>query len=94
MEVQPLFARNQRERLFEVGAELVGVPRAARIVAGHGEAAVEGGAVFEAGDVVALPAVKADRNLVEPVERRFDIDAEIGIDFFRRIKHGSHTHSP
>ena len=34
VEVEPVFAGNQRERLFEVGAKFVGGARFARIIAG------------------------------------------------------------
>ncbi|MPN32136.1 hypothetical protein SDC9_179612 [bioreactor metagenome] len=93
MEVEPLFTRNQRQGLVQVGAEFVGVAGASRIVAGHGDSAVERAVAFEPGNVVALPAVEADRNLVKPLERRFNVDSQVRIDLFRRVKHGSHTQS-
>ena len=53
---------------------------AARIIAGDGEAAAEGGAlVFETGDVIPLPTVQGDGEAGEGAQGPFDIDPQPGI---------------
>ena len=91
VQIEPLFARNQRQDFIDVAAELFRVAGPARIVAGHLNAAVQRAAVLETGDVVALPAVQADRDLIQPLECRLDVDAEFPIHLLRGVKHGSHT---
>jgi hypothetical protein len=63
VEVEAVFAGDEGERHFEVGAEFVRGAGLAGVVAGHGDAAAEAFAgVFKAADVVALPAVERDRD--------------------------------
>ena len=94
MQIQPLFSGEEREDFFDISAQFIGIAGAARIVAGHGDAAVKRVAVLKPGDVIALPAVETHRNLVETLECRFDIHTEIFVNFLRRIKHGSHLLTP
>jgi len=75
VQVEPLLAGDEREHFVNICAQFFGVAGAARVVAGHSQSAVEGPGVLEAGDVVALPAVEADRDAIEPLERGFDIDS-------------------
>ena len=56
-------AGDQRQRLFEVGAQFVRRAGLAGVVAGDREPAAEFVArVFESADVVALPAMQGDRD--------------------------------
>ena len=82
VQVEPMRAGDQRERLFEIGAQLVRRARLAGIVAGDRQAAAELFArVLEAADVVALPAVERDRNRRQPLDRRVGVDAERRVTF-------------
>src|SRR5581483_10777165 len=61
VEVETVAARNEAERLVEVGAELINVAGLARIITSRlNSAAGQAGSDFEACDVVALPAVQRD----------------------------------
>ena len=78
-----MFAGDQRESLRDVAAQLVWRSGFAGIIAGDSEAAAEGGvSVFEAADVVPLPAMKRDWDARKLGESFADIDAKIGITFF------------
>ena len=80
VEVQAVLAGNEGERLVEVGAEFVRGAGLAGVVAGHRDAAAEAFAgVFEAADVVALPAVEGDRDSGEFRHGGLGIDAEFGV---------------
>src|SRR5262249_49621850 len=85
MQIQPMAPRYNRQGLFEVGAQLVGSARFAQIVAGNGQAAAEVAVrVFKSADVVPLPTVERNRNVAQPVERGFDVDAERSVPFARQ----------
>ena len=77
VEVEPVRAGDQRQRLVQVGAQLIGRARLARIIARHRQSAADRFAgVLETADIVALPAVQRDRNLGEPLKRPVDIDPQ------------------
>ena len=87
VKVEPMLARNQGERLDQVGTQFVGVPRLAGIVAGDGDSAAQRLARdLESADVIALPAVERDGDLRESSKRRLDIDTNLGISFDRQTK--------
>ena len=74
------------EGFFKIGAEFLRRAGAAEVVAGDGQAAAEfGRGVFEAADVVALPAVERNGNRGETVEGAIGIDAEFGVLFARNV---------
>lgn len=82
VQVQAVFAGNEGERHFQIGSEFFGGAGFAGVISGNGDAAAEGlGGVFEAGDVVALPAVEGDGDGGELAEGGFGIDAEGGVAF-------------
>ena len=61
VEVQAMFARDEREGLLQVGAQFIRRPRLAGVIAGGDESAAQRPAdIFKAADVIALPAM--DRN--------------------------------
>lgn len=83
MEIEAVFARNERERLVEIGAELGDRTGFAGVVAGglnaaSGEAGIR---FFKASHIVALPAMEGDRNGFEVLEGFFGIDSEISVLF-------------
>ena len=75
-----MLARNEAIGQVEVAAQLGGVARLARIVPGGRDAARQCGVRrFEAGHVVALPAVQAERDLAEGGEGLVGVHAQGGI---------------
>ena len=80
--------------LVEVCAEFVGVAGFAGVVSGGGDAAAEGGGGFEAGDVVALPAVEGDGDGGECGEGFVGVYAEGGVLFFGEGVGGGHDDWP
>ena len=84
VEVQAMRAGQERQRLVQVGPELVGRAGLAGIMAGDRQAAAELLAgVLESADVVALPAVQRDRDGREPCQGRIDIDAPFRVLLLR-----------
>ena len=74
VEVQSMFAGNQRERFIQIRAQFIRGPRFARIVSGRNQSAAEArSCVFEAANVIALPAVEGDGNGGEFFEGLFGI---------------------
>ncbi|MPN46822.1 hypothetical protein SDC9_194421 [bioreactor metagenome] len=66
LKADPVFSRNQPQRNVKVSPQLVGIARAARIVAGHLATAGQGMFIgFESLDIVALPGVNGERNRVK-----------------------------
>ena len=75
----------ERQRLVQVGAQLVGRAGLARIIARHRQSAANRFAgVLEAADIVTLPAVQRDRNLGKPLKRPVNIDPEGRVSLFRQ----------
>src|SRR3974390_3207332 len=61
MEIEPVLAGHDRKNLFKVGAQLLGRAGFPRIISSDGQSVAERlPGVFEAADVVALPAVDGD----------------------------------
>ena len=70
VKVEPVPARYEGKRLFEIHAEFCRRPCLAGMVSSDGEAAADLlVALLEASDVVALPAVERQRNRGKRVER-------------------------
>jgi hypothetical protein len=83
VETQAVFTGNQREGLSEIAAQLVWCSSFAGIIAGDSKApAEESLRLFEAANVVALPAVKGDGNAGELRNGLIDINANFGVSFF------------
>ena len=77
-------AGEERQRLVQVGAELVGRAGLAGIVAGDRQAAADRLArALEPADVVPLPAVQRDRDGRQPLEGRLDVDAPFRVLLLR-----------
>ena len=80
VKIEAVLAGDEGKRLVEVGAEFVRSAGLAGVVAGHRNAAAEAfTGVFKAADVVALPAVKGNRNARKRGHGGIGIDAEIGV---------------
>ncbi len=80
VEVEAVGAGNQAVGEVEVAAQLVGRARLTGIVAGRRDAAGQlRVGRLEAGDVIALPAVEAQRNAFQCCQRLLRIDAEAGV---------------
>ena len=80
VKVQPMRAGQKRQRLVQVGSELVGRAGLAGIVTGDRQAAPNLLArVLEPTDVIALPAMERDRDRRQPRQGRLDIDAPFRI---------------
>ena len=93
MQVETLSSGDQGHRLFRVGAEFVRGARFAGIVARREDAAGEVAGVFESGDVVALPAVERNLNLLDAFNRLVDVYSKFRITFFReRVRLFNLTH--
>ena len=96
VQVQTMFAGNQRIRFFQIGTEFVRRARLAGMIAGGDQSAAERAAeIFKATHVVALPAVERNRYLREHFQRAVNVHAEIRIAFpgqrkglFNFIVHG------
>ena len=86
VEVDAMTAGNAGEGCFKIGAEFLRCAGAAEVVAGNGQAAAElGRGVFEAADVVALPAVERNGNRGETLDGAIGIDAEFDVLFARNV---------
>ena len=84
VEVQTMCAGQERQRLVQVGSQLVGCAGLAGITAGDRQAAPQLLAtVLETTDVVSLPAVQRDRDCGQLLDGRLDIDAPFRVLFFR-----------
>ena len=83
VEIDPVPARDERQRLLEVGAQLFDRAGLARIIAGGLDAAAGEHRVglFKTAHVVALPAMEGDRRAREGGEHRLGVDPEGGIIF-------------
>ena len=89
VQVQTMFARNQRECLIEIGAEFVGRAGFAGIISGGNNAARKRAAeILKAAHVIALPAMQRDRNFGELLEDGVGVDAERGVAFARELVSG------
>ena len=82
VEVEAVLAGNQAHGIQNVGAELVDIAGLAGVVAVYLNAACEAAAlVFKAGNVVGLPAVHAQVEILHQFEYFVGIDAYGGIAF-------------
>ena len=80
VQVQPLAAGNQRQCGFKIARQLLKRAGAAGIIARHLDAAVQRTAqAFQAGHVVALPAVNAHGNGRERLQGLFRIYANVRV---------------
>ena len=81
VEVEPVAAGDEGEGLLEVGPELLDGAGLARIGAGHLEAAPgqAGVLLFEAADVVALPAVEGQGDRLQARQGFLGVDAALGV---------------
>ena len=86
VQVQALRTGYQAERQRQIGAQFGRVARFPGIVTGCLNTPRQGTAwVFEAGDVIALPAMHGDRQTVELTQCRFDIHADGGETLFSQV---------
>lgn len=86
VQIQPVFPRNQRQRLVQIRAEFVRGAGFAGIIPRDRDTAAEALAgVFEAADVVALPAVQGNRDGGESGHGRAGVHAEAGVAGFRQF---------
>ena len=86
VKVQAMGSGDEAEGFVEIGAEMIGRARFPGIISGDGEPAAElsaGG--FEPADVIALPAMEADRNCAERGQGFFGVDAEVGVLLAREV---------
>jgi hypothetical protein len=75
-------AGDERESHIQIGTEFNGVSGSAGIVAGDLTTAGEGVVgVFKAGNVIPLPCVDAQRDLIESRHDFFGVDAVSFVDF-------------
>ena len=83
MEIESMFARNEREGLVEIGAKLSDRTGFAGVVAGglNSPTRETGVGFFKSADIVALPAMEGDRNGFEVLEGLLGINSEIGVLF-------------
>src|SRR4051812_36824274 len=80
VETQAVFAGKKTENHFQILAQFLGGARLVGIVSrGLNPSTSEAGAAFKTTDIVALPAVKTDRNALEPGH------GLLGLDAHRRI---------
>jgi hypothetical protein len=78
-----MFAGDEREGLGEIISQFVGRASFAGIIAGDSETAAKGGVgIFEAADVITLPAMEGDRNARQLGEGFANIDAMAGVAVF------------
>ena len=83
VQVQAMFAGNERERLVEIGPEFIRSARLAWVIAGHGDTTAKTfTGVFKASYVIALPAMQRDRNAGERGHCSFRIHAHFGVTGF------------
>ena len=86
VQVEAMAAGSQRHGLLEVRAQFARRAGFAGIIAGDGEAAADRAAgVFEAADVIALPAVDGNGNAAQDLARLVGVDAEGGVTFFGEL---------
>ena len=83
VEIESLSSRNERERLLRVGTQFIRRSRFAGIIARGENTARQFPGAFETGDVVSLPAVKRDLNLINALDSGVNVDSELSISFFR-----------
>ena len=80
MQIQTVFARNQRIGFLQIRAQFLRRARLAGIIARGDEAAAERAAeVFKPAHVIALPAMERDWNGGESLQRVIHVHAEAGI---------------
>src|SRR5262245_52797600 len=80
VEVESMAAGDERECLIEVIAQFVGVACAAGVIAGDGESTADFVAgVFEAADIIALPALERDGDGGEAAQGAVNIDSRGGV---------------
>jgi len=73
-------ARNEGEGLVEVSPKFVRGSGPPKVMAGDGEAAAEGGgAVFEPGYIIALPAMEGDGEAGQGAQGTGDIHVQVGV---------------
>jgi len=83
VEVEPMRAGDHCQGVVQVGAQLVGRARLARVIARHRQPAANLFAgVLETADIVTLPAVQRDWNLGQPLKRPVDIDPQRRVSLF------------
>ena len=93
VEIQAMFAGNQRIGFFQIGAQFIRRARLARIIAGGDESAAERAAeIFKAAHIVALPAVQRDGDLREGFQRVVNVHAEGGVTFLGQRKRFGNAH--
>src|SRR5438132_1884462 len=77
VQVEALGSRDLGHRHLYVGAQLVRIPGAPRVVAGGLDSSGQGALrVFEPAHVVSLPAVQGNGNAIEAGQRRLRVDAD------------------
>src|SRR5690242_13317441 len=77
-----MFAGDEREGLSEIAAQFVRCSSFARIIARDSKATAESSVrIFEAADIVALPAMQGNGNARKECESCADINAELGVAF-------------
>jgi hypothetical protein len=80
VQIEAVFAGNAGERFPGVRAEFIRRPGLARLISGGNEPAAERAAeVFEAADIIALPAVEGDGDFGELGQHAIDVHADFGI---------------
>ena len=80
VQVQPVFARHERQRQVQISAQFFRRAGLAGIVAGHGQTVAQRTAgVFETAHVVALPAVQRNGNRRESFQRMVHVHTQRGI---------------
>jgi hypothetical protein len=80
VQIQPVFPRDERVRLFEVGPEFVRGARLAGIIAGDCDpASAQRCSRFKAADIVPLPAMERDAQEAQLRQRRLHIHAKFTI---------------
>ena len=85
VQVHTVLAGNERERELEVLLQLLGRAGLARIVAGRLNAARGATRSLEPADVVALPAMEGNGDLVEILQDLFRVNADLGILLLRFV---------
>lgn len=88
VEVQPMIAGNQGKRLLEVGPEFVRRSRFSRIVSRDGKPTPELSiGILESPHIISLPTVDGDRDVLQPLDGSFGINAKGGILFAGKFVH-------
>ena len=83
VQIEAVFAGDERQRLLGVGAEFLRAAGLAGIIAGGDEAAAERPAeVFEAAHVVALPAMEGHGDFFQVFQHAIHVHAQFGVTFF------------